>query len=183
MESPSIEEENMIKDVHLFRLEKLKKATIVTTINGTRNLFIPEKENEEIKDRILTDIRNLFRLEKENKVMKDIILRDIRNLFENEEENYYKPERLRNFWSDNYIEYKKRGDRNKILSVEKYINKIKPYLKDIIDNHKKSGMWKFQLTIAINFTSSTDNDEQRVMHSKSDNIEIMINNEADEVIK
>ena len=26
-------------------------------------------------------------------------------------------------------------------------------------------------------------DEERVMHSKSDNIEIMINNEADEVIK
>ena len=27
-----------------------------------------------------------------------------------------------------------------------------------------------------------DNDEERVMHSKSDNIEIMINDEADEVI-
>ena len=39
------------------------------------------------------------------------------------------------------------------------------------------------LTIANNFVSSTDNDEERVMHSKSDNIEIMINDEADEVIK
>ena len=28
-----------------------------------------------------------------------------------------------------------------------------------------------------------DNDEERVMHSKSDNIEILINDEADEVIK
>ena len=28
-----------------------------------------------------------------------------------------------------------------------------------------------------------DNDEERIMHSKSDNIETMINDEADEIIK
>ena len=37
--------------------------------------------------------------------------------------------------------------------------------------------------IANNFISSLDNDEKHVMHSKSDNIEIMINEEADDVIK
>ena len=31
---------------------------------------------------------------------------------------------------------------------------------------------KIQLTIAINFISSKDNDEEHVMHSKSDNKEI-----------
>ena len=40
-----------------------------------------------------------------------------------------------------------------------------------------------QLTTAINFISSIDNDEERLMHSKSDNIEIMINDETQEVIK
>ena len=44
-------------------------------------------------------------------------------------------------------------------------------------------MWKIQLTIANSFISSINNNEERVMHSKSDNIEIMINDEADEVIK
>ena len=39
------------------------------------------------------------------------------------------------------------------------------------------------LIIANNFISSIDNDEEHVMHSKSDNIEIMINHEANEVIK
>ena len=34
-----------------------------------------------------------------------------------------------------------------------------------------------------NFISSTNNDEECVMHSKSDNIGIMINDEADEVVK
>ena len=38
-------------------------------------------------------------------------------------------------------------------------------------------------TFAINFVSSKDNDEEQIMHSKSDNIEIMINDEADEVIQ
>ena len=34
-----------------------------------------------------------------------------------------------------------------------------------------------------NFISSIDNDEERLIHPKSDNKEIMINDEANEVIK
>ena len=56
--------------------------------------------------------------------------------------------------------------------------KIRPYLKDIINYFKKSDTRKIQLTIAINFISSIANDEGCVMHSKSDNIEIMINDET-----
>ena len=37
--------------------------------------------------------------------------------------------------------------------------------------------------ISINFISSKDNDEERVMHSKSDNKEMMINDKKDEVIE
>ena len=35
----------------------------------------------------------------------------------------------------------------------------------------------------INFISSKDSSETRAMHTKSDNIEIMIGNETDEIIK
>ena len=42
---------------------------------------------------------------------------------------------------------------------------------------------KIQLAIANNFLSSIDNDEERVIYSKSDNIEIMINDEVEEVIE
>ena len=38
-------------------------------------------------------------------------------------------------------------------------------------------------TIVINFISSKDIDEERVMHSNSDNIEIMIYDKVDEVIE
>ena len=44
------------------------------------------------------------------------------------EENYYKPVRVSNFWSNNYIEQESNGDKNKRLSVEEYLNKIRPYL-------------------------------------------------------
>ena len=52
--------------------------------------------------------------------------------------NYYKPVRLSNFWSNNYIEYKSKNDRNKTLSMEEYLSKLIPQLKDIIDYLKIS---------------------------------------------
>ena len=73
---------------------------------------------------------------------------------------------MSNFWSNNYIEYKINSDRNKILSVEEYLNEIRPYLKDIINNLKKSDMWKIQLTTANNFISSIDNDEEHACIQK-----------------
>ena len=68
------------------------------------------------------------------------------------------------------------GDSKENLSVEEYLNKIRPYLKNIINKMKKSDTCKIYLTTAINFISSKDeNDDERVMYSKEDNIEIMIN--------
>ena len=57
--------------------------------------------------------------------------------------------------------------------------KIRPYLKNI-NNLKKPDTWKVQLTIAI---SSKDNDEESVMYSKGDNIEIIVSDNPDEVIE
>ena len=88
------------------------------------------------------------RLKKEN------IINDIRNLFRI----------VNNFRSNNYIEYKSKSDR-KTLPAEEYPNKIKPYLKYIINDLKKSDKWKIQLIITINFISSKDdNDEEPEMH-------------------
>ena len=67
--------------------------------------------------------------------------------------------------------------------VEEYLNKIRPCLKDITNNLKISNTWKIELTIANNFISSIDSDEEHLIHSKSDHVEIMINDEAGEVIK
>ena len=58
---------------------------------------------------------------------------------------------MSNFWSNHYIEYESNENRNKALSVEKYLNKIRSYLKEIISNLKKSDTCSIQLTIANNF--------------------------------
>ena len=42
--------------------------------------------------------------------------------------------------------------------------------------------WKSYLTMKINFMSSEDNDDKRLMHSESNNIEIMIGSKTDEII-
>ena len=46
-----------------------------------------------------------------------------------------------------------------------------------------SSEWKIQLTMTINFISSKDSDETRTMHAKSNNVEIMIGSDSNEIIK
>ena len=55
-------------------------------------------------------------------------------------------------------------------------------MRDIIINLQKPEAWKIQLTIAINFISSKDVDEERAMHSKRDNIEFMTYDNANEIV-
>ena len=95
-------------------------------------------------------MRNLFRLEKETKAIKDRILRDIKNIFQHqkEEENCYRQIRVSNFWRKNYVSFQSNGDGNKALSVEEYLNKIRLYLSDIVNNVLKMD---FNFFKAINF--------------------------------
>ena len=77
--------------------------------------------------------------------------------------------KVNTFWSNNYIKYKRNGDKNRILSVEEYLNKIMPYLTDIINDLKQSDTWTTQITVIINFISPEDDDDkEHLMHSKSD---------------
>ena len=55
-------------------------------------------------------------------------------------------------------------------------------MRDIITDLQTFGTWKFQLKIAINFISSKDVDEERVMHPKSNNTEIMTYHNANDVV-
>ena len=60
---------------------------------------------------------------------------------------------------------------------------IRQYLSDIINNHKNQNEWIIQLSLAINFVSSKDFKETCIMYTNCDNIDIMIGNETDEIIK
>ena len=56
--------------------------------------------------------------EKIIRAIEDRIIRDIKNLFEQKEQDYYKPVRVSNFYSNNYIKYENNGGRNKTLSIK-----------------------------------------------------------------
>ena len=97
-------------------------------------------------------------------------------------EDYYKPIIVASAFNNNYIQYESKGD--KILTIEEYLRKIESYLIDMINDHKNKGEWKIQLTEEINFISSIpDSNETRIMHAKSDNLEIMIGSDTNKVIE
>ena len=67
------------------------------------------------------------------------------------------------------------SDKNKTLSIKEYLDETKPYLQDIINN--------LAIIMVIICIATKDTDEDCVMHSKTDNIEIMSYDKSDEVIK
>ena len=98
------------------------------------------------------------------------------------DEDYYKPTLVKSGYNNNYIQYESK--RDKILTVKDYLGLIESYLADMINDYKSKGEWKVQLTAEINFTSlKSDSDEIHIMHTKSDNTEIMIGSDTNEVIK
>ena len=117
------------------------------------------------------------------------------------DEDYYKPIITNIAFNNNYIQYESKGNKDKILANDEYLDMIKPYLSNIINDHKTQGEWrihsgntiiknktqgewKVHLTMAINFISSKEESDDTVtMHTKSDNIEIMMGSETDEIIE
>ena len=55
---------------------------------------------------------------------------------------------------------------------------IRPYLRDMINDHKTRREWKIQLTMRINFISLENSKETRTMYTKSLDIEIMMGSET-----
>ena len=116
------------------------------------------------------------------------------------DEDYYKLIITKGAFNNNYIQYESKGNKGKNISIKKYLNMIRPYLSDVINDHKTHGLvryhsgnktwveetpreWKIQLTMANNFISSKDSDETRTMHTKSNDVKIMMCSETNEIIE
>ena len=96
--------------------------------------------------------------------------------------NYYRPTEVKSAFDGSYVLYESKGDKDARLLIDEHFNIIRPYLKNMIDNHKSKGEWKIQLSIRIIFVSFTDANETREMHTKSDNITIMRGVETEDII-
>ena len=70
-------------------------------------------------------------------------IRDVRNPFNlSTDEDYCKPIRTSSAFNGSYNEYQSKEDKTKILSIKEYLNLIRPYLIDILNDHKTQGEWK-----------------------------------------
>ena len=95
---------------------------------------------------------------------------------------YYKPTEVKSAFDGNYVLYERRGDNDGKLSLYEYFDNIKPHLKDMIDYYKSKGEWKTQITMRIIFISFIDKNQTQLMHTKSDNVEIMNGTDTNDVV-
>ena len=94
----------------------------------------------------------------------------------------YKPTIVKSGYDNNYIEYESNGDNTS--TIEEYLALIEPYLRELINDYKRNGEWKIQLTAQIKFISlRPDSNETPVMHTRSNNEEFMNGSDTDEIIK
>ena len=182
-----------------------KISDIRRIINRLRDI-LPKKDRKEIKDKLykIEHQRNIseeeqdyliklarIRNDKEEHSLYDrddfdyYGIRDIENLFdEASEENYYKPIFVKSSHKGNYKHYESNGDIEKKLSVKQYLNKITPYLYDLINDHRIARrVWKIQINMHINFISSKDTGKTRIYYIWSDNISIIQGENTNDIIR
>ena len=140
--------------------------------------ILPKKDRKEIKDKLykIEHQRNISEAEKEenDEYLRKLVrilndkeehslydrddfdyygIRDIENLFdEASEEDYYKPILVKSSFKSNYKYYESRGDKEKRLSVKQYLNKNRPHLYDLINDHTIARRaWKIQINMRVQF--------------------------------
>ena len=123
----------------------------------------------------------------------------IRTLFKEIHRDYYKRIRTDDGFAgkkNNYVEYKSKGDRYENLSPKEYLNMIKPYLRDLINNHKPtiesndeenneendSAEWKIQLVIQNNFISDKTLEDTQTIYSASKTVETFMDSDTENAI-
>ena len=150
--------------------------------------FLKEKEQEgSLTNKQKNVLKNIGRyLKKLNNDLKklnkyqDNITHGLDFLFN--EEDYYKPTEVKSTFDGNYVLYESREDKDAELALDEHFDKIKPHLKYMIDYYKSNGEWKIQITMRIIFISFIDKNETQVMHTKSDNVEIMNGTDTSDAI-
>ena len=118
-----------------------------------KNLYETENEKNPSELKIKGIERNLTELEENLSKTKKYFdyddigyrgTRIVRDLFDlSMDEDYYKPIVAKSAFDGSYIQYESRDDKGKNLSKKKYLNMIKPYLRDIINDHKTHGLVRY----------------------------------------
>ena len=124
-----------------YKFSKLK-------IRKIRKIFYEIENEKNLSESKIKGIdRDLIELEEKYYDYNDIEYRGKRNvryLFDlSIDEDYYKPIIAKVPFDGSYIQYKSKGDKGKNLPTKKYLNISKPYLIDIINEHKTHGLVRY----------------------------------------
>ena len=124
---------------HMFSKSKINKfRKSLYEIKNHRNLSTPEIRETE---------KSLIELEKS--------LHDLKKYHSYDDNEYNKIRSVRRLFNqfdnlgnkrNSYIEYKTRGDKDENLSPKEYLDLIRPYLGDVINDHKTSMKVKVHLS-------------------------------------
>ena len=154
-----------------------------------KNQNLSDGEKQEIYD-YLVNLTNTLNKKEKYQYDRDNLdcygIKGMKNLFNNvdddNDDDYYKTMLIKRSFKNSYKYYESKGDRGKNLSVKQYLYIIMPYLRDLRNDHN-SKEWKIQINMHVNFISSKDTGETRIIYVWSDNEEIMLGNETDDIIK
>ena len=102
---------------------------------------------------------------------------ELDKLFEHYE--YYKRILAKSYFEGNYVKFTSSGDFTSSIGV--YFENIKFYLSNLIYYYMLKGVWKIQLSMQVSFISLI-NKETDIMHSKSDNVEIMRGRSTNDIL-
>ena len=124
------------------KINELEQKTSLTEQEKQKKKRYTKKlqEDEDFFKKLKEDLNRLKKYQhNDNEDLDYKGISQIENLFNKINEDYYKPIKTNRTFNDNYMEYEGRGDKDRNLSLEEYLNIIKPFLRDMISNHKNHG--------------------------------------------
>lgn len=90
------------------------------------------------------------------------------------------PTAIAQAFDSSYVKYDIIGD--KTSSIGHYFNNIMYYLHKLIDDYQQKDEWEVQLSMQVTFSSIIDENKTDIMHTKSDNIELLKGYSTSDVI-
>ena len=127
--------------VYNFLKEKEQEGTIK---NKQKNVL---KNIDRYFKKLNNDLRKLQKYQDNTTYGLDYLFNEVN------EEDYYEPKEIKSAFDGSYTLYESRGDKDNVLAIYEYFDKIKAYLKYIIDDYKSKGEWKIQLVMRVIFVS------------------------------
>ena len=94
---------------------------------------------------------------------KDEIIDEIKKSIYGLKDNF-KLYKFTSSFNSNYVEYKSDGDEDRNLSIKEYLDEIRRYLSDILNEHESKDEWNVLINMSINFISLKDFNGVRTMY-------------------